>query len=119
MRGCAELLSGWGRASTWELSAALTPGGGRAAQVSTRRALRVLEARGVVTCLGFDLHGHRVYCLSGDRAGMLAPWLPGSEHAALTGGGLLPGYMRPALVRLWNTSRLPLTREQREARRAG
>lgn len=113
MRGAVSLLSTWGRGSVFELAAVLgVPPG------SARRALRTLEARGVVCSLGFDTWGHRVYCLSADRAQMLAPWAEGSEHAALSAGGLTPEYMRPRLARFWNSSRLPLTDAQVSARRA-
>lgn len=112
------MLSTWGRGSVAELAAALCPGAGEAGAVSVRRALRTLEARGVVASLGFDVWGHRVYCLAADRPALLAPWAEGSEHAALTAGGLVPEYMRPRFIRLWNTSRLPLTDAEVRARRA-
>ena len=117
MRGGAELLGTWGRGSVAELAAALGLSG-EAGAASARRALRTLEARGVVASLGHDAQGGRVYCLAADRAALLAPWAEGSEYAALTAGGLAPAYMRPRLARFWNSSRLPLTDAQVSARRA-
>ncbi|WP_135227836.1 hypothetical protein [Deinococcus fonticola] len=116
MRECIEVLGRYGRASTPELSAAVL-GSSEAALGSTRRALRALTRRGVVACLGFTLGNERVWCLAAERDRYAAPWATGEGAAWFVeqyGHGRLA-----CMVRLFNSSRYPLSAEQRAARPAG
>ena len=115
MRGVLETLAAYGRASTGELASALYGTETDAALVSTRRALRSLEARGEVLCLGFNAHGERVYCFPAERERFLCPWQTGGASEAF-GRDFLREY-RAGIVRIWHSSRLPLTPEQIETRK--
>lgn len=75
MRGVLEALGFVGWATTKQLAGVIfTDGATVAALVSTRRALRALVRRGLVTRLGFNLSGGGVYCLTADRALYVCPW---------------------------------------------
>lgn len=117
MREVLETLERYGRASTGELCAAVFPLGGEAAQVSTRRALRSLTARGAVCSLGFNASGERVYCFPGERGRfvcLLADEVGGALFVERF--GWIGRKYRAGFVRLWNSSRAPLSAEQVHAR---
>lgn len=115
MRGIVDTLGTYGRASTGELCSALYGAETEAASVSVRRALRTLAARGEVLCLGFNTYGERVYCFPAERERYLAPWASGGSSEAF--GREFLKHHRAGFIRLWNSSRLPFTPEQIEARK--
>lgn len=103
MRGIVEALRESGWATPEQLGRLLFGAVTVAALVSTRRALRALVRRGLVTRLGFNLSGAGVFCLTADRARYVCPWatptgaalwreMYGAKHHAFT-------------VRLWYSAK--------------
>ena len=114
MREALAVVERYGRASTGDVTAAVFPLGGEAGAVSTRRALRRLERRGVLAALGWNLRGERVYSLAAEAERLACPWSAGEGAAVLLG---MAGQRGAAFtVRLYYSSRFRLTPEQVTAR---
>ena len=103
MRGILEALTGVGWATAEQLARVVFERPTVAALVSTRRALRALVRRGLVSRLGFNLSGAAVFCLKAEKALYVCPWATptgaavwrevyGAKHHAFT-------------VRLWYSAR--------------
>lgn len=74
MRGVLVALGRHGKLSTAGVTGELFPMWGDSHLSSVRRALRKLNARGQVHCLGPDLHGVNTWCLPEHRGLFTAPW---------------------------------------------
>lgn len=76
-----EALGTLGRASGPQLCRAVFNDSTEAARVSTRRALRSLRRRGLVSKLGFNLSGECVFCLPSERDRYACLWADGEGAA--------------------------------------